>query len=185
MKYTEAWASVVSQNLNLKIVTLVLGAIAMVLGLTTLRLTFKDAVVIERGCYSSPANRVEDKHSNQEVESFLKLALAQRFDSQSLATDGLLAVDELNFRIQEQKEFATRGLKQSILINSVTSTSQESVFKVDADRVIAVGEVRSAFRFPIFVKLESKARSAANPYGLLVVNIKAVDKAANGDREKK
>jgi hypothetical protein len=185
MKYTEAWSSVVSQNLNLKVTTLLLGAISMILGLTTLRLTFKDSIVIERACFSSLANKVDDKHTAQEIEAFVRLALAQRFDTQTPAIDGLLAIDELNLRSQEQKDFASRGFKQSILINSVIASETDSQIKVDADRIIAVGEVRSAFRFPLVVKLESKARSNSNPYGLLVVSINQVDKDSKSEKEKK
>jgi hypothetical protein len=184
MKYTEAWSSVVSQNLNLKVTSLILGAIAMILGLTTLRLTFKDSIVIERGCYSSLANKVEDKHTAQEIETFIKVALSQRFDSQTQPTDGLLAIDELNLRTQEQKDFDSRGFKQNIVVSSVASAGQDSQFKVDADRIIAVGEVRSAFRFPLLVKLESKARSSSNPYGLLVASITQVDKESKITKEK-
>lgn len=185
MKFTEAWSSVISQNLNLKITSLVLGAISMILGLTTLRLTFKDSIVIERGCFSTLANKVDDKHSTQEIQAFIKTALAQRFDSQTQPIDGLLAIDELNLRNQEQKEFTSRGFKQSVVVSSIVPTEQESQFKVDADRIIAVGEVRSAFRFPLIIKLESKARSNSNPYGLLIVSINQADKDAKSEKEKK
>ncbi len=185
MKYTEAWSSVVSQNLNLKVTSLLLGAISMILGLTTLRLTFKDSIIIERGCFSSVANKVDDKHSAQEIKAFIKLALAQRFDSNVQANDGLLAIDELNLRIQEQKDFASRGFKQNLIVGSVDVIEGDSQIKVDADRVIAVGEVRSAFRFPLLIKLESKARSNSNPYGLLVVGITQIDKDSKTEKEKK
>jgi hypothetical protein len=185
MKYTAAWSSVVSQNLNLKVTSLLLGAISMVLGLTTLRLTFKDSIIIERGCFSSVANKVDDKHSAQEIEAFIKLALAQRFDSQVQAIDGLLAIDELNLRNQEQKDFVSRGFKQSLIVSSVVAIGGDSQIKVDADRIIAVGEVRSAFRFPLLIKLESKARSNSNPYGLLVVSITQVDKDSKSEKENK
>jgi hypothetical protein len=48
MKYTEAWASVVSQNLNLKIATSILGILSLVLGMTTLKLSFKDFLTFHR-----------------------------------------------------------------------------------------------------------------------------------------
>jgi hypothetical protein len=38
-----------------------------------------------------------------------------------------------------------------------------------------VSDVRSAFKFSLLVKLESKARSLSNPYGLLIVSTKQVD----------
>lgn len=173
MKYTEAWSSVVSQNFNLKIVTIVLGALSILLTMITLKMTFKDSVIIERGCFSRSLQPTNDEHSKQEIENFLREALSQRFDSLVMATDGLLSPDELKHRDQEQKEFTSRNMKQRLIVNSVSETADG--FKVDADRMISVAEVRSAFKFSLLVKLESKSRSVSNPYGLLVVSAKQID----------
>lgn len=182
MKYTEAWASVVSQNLNLKIATSILGILSLVLGMTTLKLTFKDSVIIDRGCYSKVITPVKNEHSKAEIDVFMKEALSQRFDSSVQPVDGLLSPDELNLRITEQKEFASRNMKQRLVINQVTEEADG--FRIDADRIISVGDVRSAFKFPLFVKLESKARSSSNPYGLLVVTAKQTeDKSSQKDKK--
>lgn len=183
MKYTEAWASVVSQNLNLKVATSILGILSVILGMTTLRLTFKDSIIIERGCFSKATTPVKDEHSKEEIDSFLQESLLQRFDSQVKAVDGLLAPDELRLRESEQKEFISRGMKQKIVINQITAS--EDGFKVDADRIISVNDVRSAFRFPLFVKLESKSRSYSNPYGLLLVTTKQTADKPTDPKEKK
>lgn len=173
MKYTEAWSSVVSQNFNLKIVTIVLGALSILLTMITLKMTFKDSVIIERGCFSRSLQPTNDEHSKLEIENFLREALSQRFDSLVMATDGMLSPDELKLRALEQKEFTTRNMKQRLIVNSVSETTDG--FRVDADRMISVGEVRSAFKFSLLVKLESKSRSVSNPYGLLVVSAKQID----------
>lgn len=173
MKYTEAWSSVVSQNFNLKIVTIVLGALSLLLAMITLKMTFKESVIVERGCFSRTLQPAKDEHSKLEIENFLREALSQRFDSLVMATDGLLSPDELKLRDQEQKEFASRNMKQRLIVNSVTEA--DDGFKVDADRMISVADVRSAFKFSLLVKLESKSRSNSNPYGLLIVSTKQVD----------
>ena len=137
-------------------------------------------MIIERGCFSRSVQPTKDEHSKQEVENFLREALSQRFDSLVMATDGLLSPDELKLRDQEQKEFASRNMKQRLIVNFVTETVEG--FKVDADRVISVGDVRSAFKFSLAVKLESKSRSLANPYGLLIVSTKQIeDKSKTGE----
>lgn len=177
MKYTEAWSSVASQNSNLKLVTMILGILTLLSTMVILKLSFKDSVIIERGCFSRSISPVKDEHSKQEVESFIKEALVQRFDSLVMPTDGLLSPDELKFRDQEQKEFATRNMKQRLIVNTVTETPEG--FKIDADRLISVGDVRSAFKFSFLVKLESKARSQSNPYGLLLVSTKVSDEKVN------
>lgn len=183
MKYTEAWANVVAQNLNLKVVSIILGVLSIALGMITLRLTFKDSIIIERGCFSKTVSPVKDEHSKEEIQSFLKESLSQRFDSEAQPVDGLLSPDELRLRIAEQKEFDSRKMTQKILVNNVTETSEG--FKVDADRLISVGDVRSAFRFPLVVKLESKPRSYSNPYGLLITTTKSVDEKSNEAKDKK
>lgn len=173
MKYTEAWSSVVSQNFNLKMVTIVLGTISILLAMMTLKMTFKDSVIIERGCFSRSLQPTKDEHSKQEIENFIREALSQRFDSLVMATDGLLSPDELRLRDQEQKEFTSRNMKQRLIVNSVMETADG--FKVDADRMISVAEVRSAFKFSLLVKLESKSRSFSNPYGLLIISSKQIE----------
>lgn len=183
MKYTEAWANVVAQNLNLKVVSIILGVLSIVLGMITLRLTFKDSLIIERGCFSKTVSPVKDEHSKEEIQSFLKESLSQRFDSEVQPVDGLLSLDELRLRIAEQKEFDSRKMTQKILVNNITETSEG--FKVEADRLISVGDVRSAFRFPLIVKLESKPRSYSNPYGLLVTTTKSVDEKFTEAKDKK
>lgn len=173
MKYTEAWSSVVSQNFSLKVFTALLGALSILLTMITLKMTFKESVIIERGCFSRKLQPIKDEHSKQEIENFIREALSQRFDSLVTATDGLLSPDELKLRDQEQKDFASRAMRQRLIVNSVTETNDG--FKVDADRMISVAEVRSAFKFSLLVKLESKSRSLSNPYGLLVVSTKQID----------
>ena len=173
MKYTEAWASVVSQNFSLKLVSTILGIVSIVLGMINLKLSFKDAVIIERGCSSRAIQPIKDDHSKSEIEYFLREALSQRFDTQVQASDGLLSPDELKLRDQEQKEFSSRNMKQRVILNSVTESSEG--FKLETDRIISVGDVRSAFKFSLLVKLESKVRSLSNPYGLLIVSTKQVD----------
>jgi hypothetical protein len=183
MKYTEAWASVVLQNLNLKVFTTVLGILSIVLGMITLRFTFKDTIVIERGCFSRVTTPVKDEHSKEEIEAFLRESLSQRFDSLVQPVDALLSPDELKLRQVEQKEFESRNMKQRLVVNRVSEDSEG--IKIDADRVISVGDVRSAFRFPLIVKLESKARSYSNPYGLLVVTTKQVTEKPIDQKDKK
>lgn len=183
MKYTEAWASVVSQNLNLKIVTTILGILSVVLGMTTLRLTFKDSIIIERGCFSRAITPVKDQHSKDEIEAFLRESLSQRFDSLIQPVDGLLSPDELKLRQVEQKEFESRNMKQRIVVNGVSEDPEG--FKIDADRIISVGSIRSAFKFPLLIKLESKSRSYSNQYGLLLVTTKQIEEKANDPKDKK
>lgn len=183
MKYTEAWASIASQNSILKLAIMVLGGLTLVLGMTTLKLTFKESTIIERGCFSKLITPTKDEHSKEEIETFIKQALSQRFDTKVQPVDGLISPDEMRLRLTEQKDFEPRNIKQTVVINDVIEKT-DGTFWVDGDRIIAVNELRSAFRFQLEVKLESKARSQSNPYGLLVVSTKLIEPSTE-QKEKK
>jgi hypothetical protein len=176
LKYTEAWASVVQQNLNLKRVTILFAVLSLILSIVALKLAAKDVLVLERGCFTKATVTVNDKHTTEEIDAFLKEALPQRFNSTMQPTDGYLSSEEMKLRDQEQKELKSRNMSQLIAVRSVLESAEG--FVVDADRLIAVGEVRSALRFPLKVRVESKARSLSNPYGLLLSSVQTVDKGA-------
>jgi hypothetical protein len=113
-------------------------------------------------------------HTNHEIESFVEAALEQRFDSKEAGRDFLLSGTEKELRQREQKDLLARKLNQRVVVNSAQVS--ESGIIVDADRLISVGEIRSAFRFPLVVKVESVGRSSANPYGLILSKVKPVEK---------
>jgi hypothetical protein len=172
MKYTEAWASVTNQNYMLKIALVSLSCAIIGLATITLKMAFNKPMIIERGCASSVVNPTKEDHSINEIEQFLKNALSQRFDTNVTPTDGLLSVDELKLRSIEQKELESKQVKQKMILNTVTESADG--FKVDSDRIISLGNIRSAFRIQFLVKLESKARSLSNPYGLIIESIKDI-----------
>lgn len=168
MKYTEAWASVSSQNSILKGAVVSLSLVTVVLALVTIKTSFEESVVIERGCFTTLANTVNSKHTLPEITQFLKMSLSQRFDSDVQPVDHIVAFDELALRNTEQKELESRNIFQRVIINGVEETPEG--FKVDTDRIISVGDVRSAFRFTLIAKIESVSRSLSNPYGLILTN---------------
>jgi hypothetical protein len=174
MKYTVAWAKIVSENSILKTVVLCLTGLTVFFGLSALKLALKDPIVVDRGCFSKVANVGDSKRTNLEIESFLKEALAQRFDTTAQVHDNYLATDEQFVRQKEQKDLQSRKLIQRIVLNSASVYGGEVA--VDSDRLISVGDVRSAFKFPLKVKIESVSRSEGNPYGLVVTEVKAIEK---------
>ena len=131
-------------------------------------------MVIERGCYSKVAKAQDGKRSPEEVSAFLREALAQRFDSDAAIHDAFLDDEEIALREREQKELLSRKLHQRVILGKISIDGGN--VSVEADRLISIGEVRSAFRFPLLVKMESVTRSEGNPYGLVVSEIKTVQK---------
>jgi hypothetical protein len=168
LKYTEAWSGILIQNLNLKIATLILGVATIILSTTTLKLIFKEPIVIERGCYSKNIFPSSEKQTPEEMKSFFVESLAQRFDSDVQPTDALISAEEIILRQKEQQELASKKIKQKLLFTQFQETKDG--FEIEADRVLSVGAVRSAFSFPLIVKVERAPRSLSNPYGLQVIS---------------
>lgn len=174
MKFTIAWARVASENSVLKAVVLCLTVLCLFFGASSLKLALKDPLVVDRGCYSKAASVADGKRTTAEIESFLKEALAQRFDTQTVVRNDFLSDDEQILRAKEQKDLQSRKLSQRVILNS--ATVEGGTIIVDADRLISVGDVRSAFKFPLNVKIESVTRSEGNPYGLVVSEVKTIEK---------
>ncbi len=174
MKLSVAWAKTASENHILKFVILCLAGLTVFFGITSLKLSLRDPLVIERGCFSKAALTADSKRTPEEIESFLREALSQRFDSTAVVRNGLLSSEEMDVREKEQKELQGRKLNQKIVLGSIKMDGGN--VNVEADRLIAVGEVRSAFKFPLIVKVESISRSEGNPYGLVVSEVKTVQK---------
>lgn len=174
MKFTVAWAKVISENSILKGVVVSLTMLVLFLGVTSLKLSLRDPLVIERACFSKVANIVDTKKTTVEIEAFLKEAIAQRFDSSTNQPTNYLSAEEKNVREREQKDLQSRKLAQRVFVNSIVIDGSKII--LEADRLISVGDIRSAFRFPLELKIESVSRSASNPYGLMLANVKALEK---------
>jgi hypothetical protein len=174
MKFTVAWAKIASENSVLKGVILCLSTLCLFFGIASLKLAMKDPIVVERGCYSRAVPQADGKRTTAEVEAFLTEALSQRFDTQAVVRNDYLSDDEQLLRAKEQRDLQSRKLVQRVILNS--ATVEGGSVKVNADRLISVGEIRSVFRFPLQVKIESITRTAANPYGLIVSEVKSIEK---------
>jgi hypothetical protein len=136
-------------------------------------MALRNPLVIERGCFSKAAQIADSQHTNLEIESFVEAALAQRFDSKDPGRETFLASSEKDLRSKEQKDLAARKLNQRVVVNAV-SVSEKGIL-VEADRLISVGDIRSAFKFPLAVKVESVTRTVANPFGLILSEVKPVE----------
>ena len=72
MKFTSAWADVVTQNLTLKVVVAVLGFCTIALSLTTAKIALKAPLLIERSCFSKATPVAEARqHTTSEIEAFV------------------------------------------------------------------------------------------------------------------
>ncbi len=179
MRFSQAWAETAKQNSTLKYCLLFSSLLCLVLAITTTSLALKPPLLIERACYSKTTNaEVNSQHTTQEVEAFLSEALKKRFDSDASAEIGWLAPSEEMARIQEQKEYAQKKIKQIVLVNAIQIQKNEAT--VEIDRVLSVERLRSVLPATVLVQISKVSRSATNPYGLMVEKVE-LKKEAKSD----
>ncbi len=166
MRFTEFWAEILSQNNALKwgLVSVSIISIALATGLISL--ATKEPLIVERSCFDKALSSVSAKQTDEEVDRFVRVALAKRFDTDALDAQVYLAGDEYATRQKEVEEFSKKGMSQRVIVNSV-KVGEKSV-TVDADRILSIGKIRSALPLPLVLKLKMTDRSNGNPYGLIL-----------------
>lgn len=172
MKFTVAWANVISQNITLRAVVGILTLCSIFFSIALARMAVREPLIIERECFSKTATPVSSKHTDKELETFIRVAIPLRFDSKASDYRGYLSDDELTFRIKEQDDLTKKGMSQRVVVNAVKV--EKDTFTIDADRIFSVGKVRSALSFPLVVELLSTGRTGSNPYGLILRRVKQV-----------
>lgn len=168
MRFTLAWAEVLSQNMLLKWLLLFLSILCIVLGTGLIFLAEKDPLIIERACFSGVMSTRDVAQTNSEVKAFVTEALSQRFDSAMDTQSSFLSAEERVKAQKDRDDFSAKKIKQRLLINQIDI--KEDKITVDADRIVAVDEIRTAFRFPLEIKIATTLRSERNPYGLMLVS---------------
>jgi hypothetical protein len=166
MRFTVAWADVLSQNTLFKWLLFLMAMLCIVLGTGLIFVAQKDPLVIERACFSGILATKDTAPTSGEVKAFVVEALNQRFDSTTGTFPAFLSIEERSKAQKDREELASKKIKQRLLINSVDI--KENKITVDTDRIISVDEIRTAFRFPIEVQVATIARSERNPYGLVL-----------------
>jgi hypothetical protein len=169
MRFTTAWAEVVSQNLTFKIVAGLLSLVAITLAVALVQASSREPLIIDRACVSRTVVSGNTERTAVEIQAFVEEALKARFNTEAEGKEGLLSPQELAFRKQEQENLKASQMTQKVIVNKV-SVKKDSV-NVDADRLVSVGAIRSAFIFPLSVTLTSVLRSELNPYGLLLSKV--------------
>jgi hypothetical protein len=104
--------------------------------------------------------------NDADIKQAVTLMMHARFNSNAIATELFLNSKELALRAQEQREFKARTMTQAVVIRNITITNDQAL--VDLDRVIAVGEIRSALKTQLKITFEETTPNELNPYGLLL-----------------
>ena len=173
MRFHVAMDSIENENRVLKI--FVVGLLLTVVGLSVgiVRTAQKEPLIIDRGCLSTSAHIVSAEVTKEEVFAFIELGLKARFDSGN-TDDVYLSPEQVLAKAKEQSDLSRQHFRQVIMVNSTEFKDAESLV-VDTDRLIATGEIRSAFRFPLLVQIAKVPRSESNPYGLIITDVRVIE----------
>lgn len=169
MKFNVAWAQSAAQNVTLKVALMALCGVVATLTLCVVKLALRKPLIIDRACYSTVVEGSSTERSAAEIDSFLREAIRQRFNSDATPISDYLSSDEMAARSQEQKDLATRTMTQVFIVRGIKTNGNTAI--IDADRLISVAQIRSAFSFPLTATFSSTTRTQDNPYGLQLIKI--------------
>lgn len=172
MRFSQAWAEVAKQNNVLRVAVLGVSFVSVVVLMISLKFAFKEPLLIERGCFTSASPIQSQVQTPEEIESFIKEALAQRFNSDSLVVGDYFSLEEIKNRENEQAELKRREIKQKLVVNTIKKQGDD--YLADTDRILSVGQIRSAFQMPVVVTVAKNSRTSGNPYGLVLVKVAAL-----------
>ena len=167
MKLSSAFDGVAKENQFLKLLSKI--QLLTTIFLVGLVYYFADRVpvLVER---NSRGLEIVTATAFSRSQSDLKVAIGHmlkaRFDSAAVAPEIFLNPKQMLLRDTEQKDMKARGMSQSVVIREVKFEKDQAV--VDLDRVIAVGEIRSALKARVRVSFEEVSPNELNPYGLLL-----------------
>lgn len=163
MRFQPAFDSLETENRFLRKMMTFGFAFGVLLCVGLLVSTMKPPLVIERSCNSKLVKPTDALPTDNEIRAFLAESIPQRFDSDSNVSV-LLSARQMAFRESEQLELKKQKMSQTVVIREITPDKDSMI--VNADRLIAVQNIRSAFKFPLRVKVQQVTRTAVNPYGL-------------------
>jgi hypothetical protein len=121
----------------------------------------------------------------RDLKRMAELALKARFDTQAESAGLFLSARQMELRESEQREMKARSLSQAVVVRDVEISSERAV--VDVDRVLAMGEVRSALRVRLRLAFEETEPNELNPYGFRLAMAEPIDaaKVPGQDKENK
>jgi hypothetical protein len=169
MRFTAVWTRTLTQNVTLRVLLIALTVTTLVLAASTVRLAVREPLVVERGCATTAARTGPAKRTNEEIDAFVRLALAKRFDTKATEAQLFVSPEEYGFRLKEQQELKARGISQRVIVNDVSL--QGTAVKVDADRLLSAPNLRTAVTFPLTLDLAQTDRTETNPYGLVLSRV--------------
>lgn len=170
MRFPLAWAEIARQNSILKYSLLVSTILTIIFSITTVILSMKKPLIVERACYSSIAAFGKQNHTDQEIEEFVKISVDKRFSTDSnLDLMSWLSEGEYLSKQSEAKELKSKNITQKILISKVSIQGNQAI--VEMDRILSVEKLRTVIPAIVVTQVSSTDRNEINPYGLILEKV--------------
>jgi hypothetical protein len=167
MRFASGVDQLQRENAYLKTVTKMLLLLEAVLVGILFNLYDRAPVIVERSSHGLEIVKpTEFAQTEPETKTAIVLMMKARFDSEAVSPEIFLNKTQLVLRDNEQKELKSRSMHQSVVVRGITIKRDEAT--VDLDRIISVGEIRSALKTKIKISFEEESPNELNPYGLLL-----------------
>lgn len=175
MKFSSAVDALSKENEFLKKSVMLLGFSTCLLAIVVAVLYEKEPIVVERSSRGLEIVRATKlARTDADIKEAIRLMLVSRFDSSSVSPGVFLSNKQMLLREEEQKEMKARGISQGAVVRSVAVTKDSVV--AEFDRVLAVGDIRSALKTTVRAEFEEAEPTELNPYGLKLSAISVIGK---------
>lgn len=156
-----------SENAFLKRVIICLFIAAPVIFMAMAVVIMRPPMIVERTSHGLEIVRnTEFSPTENDIKVAIDLMMKSRFNTDAVAPEIFLNKTQLALRDAEQKDLKSRNLFQSVIVRGIYITKDQAV--VELDRVISVGEIRSALKAKVKITFEETSPNELNPYGLLL-----------------
>lgn len=174
MKLANVFDGMAQENRFLRTITKMLIIVMTALLGIVFNLYDRAPIMIERSTHGLEIVSPTDFLRNQnELKQAIALMVKARFSTDAIATELFLNPKQQLLRDTEQKDMKARGLNQGVIVRNIAINKDQAI--VDFDRVISVGDVRSALKTKVKISFEEVSPNELNPYGLLLSLADPVD----------
>ena len=173
MKFFDVWRSIAIQNSALKFTLFLLFIISMTSIVLVINTQSKPPVVIERSCESKVLPLSNEKHTEQEIREFIKLALEARFNTKFNQGLHFLSEQEIQKRREEFSSLSQNQIDQTVYPTHLTIESGQA--SIEGDRLLSHKKVRAATAVVYALHFRKTTRSIENPYGLILTQTELLE----------
>lgn len=177
MKFVSAWVRTAAENVTLKVAACLLTIVAVSQAIVILKLSSREALVVERACLSRAGKMGSPKHTSDEIEAFLSEALPVRLSTEGLSGDFYLSVTQAETKKREVESLKAKQITQKFIFSKAAVTEKEII--AEGDRILSVGAAKSVLPLKVRVSVAATMRSEGNPYGLVLTDVSQIEKEKN------